>query len=139
MKLSKNFELSEFIYSDFYNTSQQKKVLKSFDNDDEAFYNIQKLANNLQVLRSYISKRIDINISYRPLWWELKQGRSGKSQHVLGKAADIVVKGMSTKEVHDTIEMLIERGDMLQGGLGLYNTFVHYDIRKTRARWDYSK
>lgn len=139
MKLTKNFDLSEFIYSDFYNPSQQKKVLKSFDEDDSIFFNIQKLANNLQVLRDYIGKPISINISYRPLWWELKQGRSGNSQHVLGKAADIVIKGMSTKEVHDTIEMLIERGDMLQGGLGLYNSFVHYDIRKTRARWDYSK
>ena len=30
-------------------------------------------------------------------------------------------------------------GFMLQGGLGVYNTFVHYDIRKTKARWDYRK
>ena len=138
MKLTKNFELNEFIYSDFYNKENQKKVLKSFDNDDEAFYNIQKLANNLQVLRDYIGKPIHINISYRPLWWELKQGRSGNSQHTFGKAADIMVNGMTTKEVRNTIEMLIDRGDMLQEGLGLYNSFVHYDIRKKRARWDFS-
>jgi len=28
---------------------------------------------------------------------------------------------------------------MKEGGLGLYNTFVHYDIRGTKARWDYTK
>ena len=29
-------------------------------------------------------------------------------------------------------------GHMLQGGLGLYEEkgFVHYDIRKTKARWN---
>jgi hypothetical protein len=25
---------------------------------------------------------------------------------------------------------------MLQGGLGLYDSFVHYDIRGTKARWN---
>ena len=42
MKLTKNFDLSEFIYSDFYSPSQQKKVLKSFDEDDSIFFNILK-------------------------------------------------------------------------------------------------
>jgi hypothetical protein len=42
---------------------------------------------------------------------------------------------MKPVEVFAIIEDLIDRGDMLQGGLGLYNTFVHYDIRKTKARW----
>ena len=55
----------------------------------------------------------------------------------MGRAADIVVKGMSPLAVHTTIELLIEKGDMLQGGLGLYEIrFVHYDIRGTKARWD---
>ncbi len=36
------------------------------------------------------------------------------------------------------IEDLIDMGHMLQGGLGLYEEkgFVHYDIRKTKARWN---
>ena len=57
----------------------------------------------------------------------------------MGKAADISIKGLSSLEVYKTIERLIENGDMLQGGLGLYDTFVHYDIRGERARWDYQK
>ena len=27
---------------------------------------------------------------------------------------------------------------MKEGGVGLYNGFVHYDIRGTKARWDNS-
>ena len=32
------------------------------------------------------------------------------------------------------IEELIDMGHMLQGGLGLYDTFVHYDIRRTKVK-----
>ena len=39
----------------------------------------------------------------------------------------------------DLIESLINEGELLQGGLGKYNNFTHYDIRKNKARWDYSK
>tara|TARA_R110000765_G_scaffold95664_1_gene180084 strand:+ start:989 stop:1156 length:168 start_codon:yes stop_codon:yes gene_type:complete len=54
----------------------------------------------------------------------------------MGRAADIVVKGMTPLAVHTTIELLIKKGDMLQGGLGLYKGFVHYDIRGTKSRWN---
>jgi uncharacterized protein YcbK (DUF882 family) len=57
----------------------------------------------------------------------------------MGRAADIVIKGMTPIEVSKIIEELISKGDMLQGGLGIYSSFVHYDIRVTKARWDYSK
>ena len=58
-----------------------------------------------------------------------------KSQHLLGTAADIVVKGKSPSEVADMVEGLIEGGLMTQGGLGRYPGFTHYDRRGTRARW----
>ena len=57
----------------------------------------------------------------------------------MGRAADIVIKGMTPIEVSKIIEELISKGDMLQGGLGIYSSFVHYDIRGERRRWDYSK
>lgn len=135
MKLTKNFSLDEFIYSDFFG-KYQDDVVDSFNNEYSSLLpNIQKLSNNLQVLRDFINKPIHINISYRPKWWEIKQGRSGLSKHCLGIAADIVVYDLSPNEVADAIECLISDGNMLQGGLGVYDNFVHYDIRKTKARW----
>lgn len=138
MKLTKNFSLDEFIESRFYDEESQESVWESYnENIGELLPYISKLASQLQALRDSINKPIFINISYRPLWWEHKQGRSGNSQHCLGKAADIVVPGMTPDEVADKIEELISNGDMLQGGLGRYNTFTHYDIRKTKGRWDF--
>ena len=69
------------------------------------------------------------------LYSKVSKGRDGTSQHTLGKAADITAQGLKPKYVAAKIEQLISSGDMLQGGLGVYPTFVHYDIRKTRARW----
>ena len=100
------------------------------------YHNVVKVANQLQILRNYIGKPITINSGYRSEEYNADVGGVKSSQHVMGRAADIVVKGMTPLAVYTTIELLIEKGDMLQGGLGLYNSFVHYDIRGTKIRWD---
>lgn len=137
MRLTKSFELKEFIKSRFFDKETQEKVLASFEeNEDVLLPNIQKLANQLQVLRNYFEEPIIINIAYRPKWYELEKGRSGNSKHTLGIAADFNVKGKSTKEVREAIEDLIKKGEMLQGGVGKYNTFVHYDcFNGGKRRW----
>jgi uncharacterized protein YcbK (DUF882 family) len=103
------------------------------------YHNVVKVANQLQVLRDELKKPIHINSAYRSEEYNQSIGGVKNSKHLLGKASDIAIKGMSPLEVYNTIERLIENGDMLQGGLGLYDSFVHYDIRGTRARWDYQK
>lgn len=123
MKLTKNFSKSEFDSKD--GSTMPVDVL----------HNIQKVANQLQALRDHLGRSITINSGYRSPAHNKRIGGVRNSQHVKGTAADIVVSGMSTKEVAKAIETLIARGDMLQGGIGVYPTFVHYDIRKTRARW----
>ena len=136
MKLTKNFRLEEFINSRFYDADSQKKVWEEFGkHESELLPKIQKLANQMQTLRDYLCTPIIINIAYRPLFWELKQGRSGTSKHIQGIACDIITKTHSPKEVHDSIEFLITEGSILQGGLGVYPNFVHYDYRGRRARW----
>ena len=136
MQLTKNFTLDEFIESRFYDADSQKKVWEEFRKTESVLLpNIQKLANQMQTIRDYICSPIIIKIAYRPLFWELKQGRSGNSKHVLGIACDIVSLKHTPKEIKDSIEFLISEGSILQGGLGLYPSFVHYDYRGNRARW----
>ena len=127
MRLTTNFWKSEFDSKD------------GASMPDDVLYNIQKLANQLQVLRNHIGKAIKINSGYRSPSHNKAIGGVKNSQHVLGKASDIVVKGIKPEQLALIIERLINEGEMLQGGIGIYNTFVHYDIRRTRARWDYRK
>jgi uncharacterized protein YcbK (DUF882 family) len=135
-KLTDNFTLSEFLISDFFDQRIQPKVLKEFKDNIDLHFNIQKLAIQLQVLREELKCPININISYRPVFWEHLQKRSGNSKHTLCMAADIVAENFSPEEVADKIEELITNNQMSEGGLGRYNTFTHYDIRGTKARWD---
>jgi uncharacterized protein YcbK (DUF882 family) len=123
MKLTKNFSKSEFECKD---GSQMPK---------DVLLNVQKLANQIQVLRDALGVSITVNSGYRSPAHNSKIGGSKTSQHLLGKASDITAQGYTPAQVHAKIEELIRSGDMLQGGLGSYSTFSHYDIRKTRARW----
>ena len=134
-KLTENFMLSEFLYSKWFDKETQAKVIMLYNECKSIQHNVQKLANQLQTLRNEVDVPVIINIAYRPVFYELSKGRDGTSQHTKGKAADITAQGLKPKYVAAKIEQLISSGDMLQGGLGVYSTFVHYDIRKTRARW----
>ena len=103
---------------------------------DEVLYNVVKLANQLQTIRDVIKTPIQINSAYRCKKHNKAIGGSASSQHILGKAADIVVRGYDPSlEIYPLIEELINEGQILQGGLGDYPTFTHIDIRKTKARW----
>lgn len=123
MQLTKNFIISEFNCHD--GTAVPKKLMP----------NILKLANNLQVLRDYFGKPILLNSGYRTKAYNKKVGGEKDSYHLLAMASDIRIDGVSPKEVKKTIEKLIKEGKMEQGGIGLYATFVHYDIRGYKARW----
>ena len=103
------------------------------------YHNMVKVANQLQILRNHLGKPIQINSAWRSEKYNASVNGVKDSQHIMGRAADIVVRDLNPIEVYNTIEELIEKGDMLQGGLGLYDTFVHYDIRGERARWDFKK
>lgn len=58
-------------------------------------------------------------------------GGKPDSQHLLGKAADI--KSSMTPKAVATAAAKIDLFE--NGGIGLYATFTHCDVRKGRARW----
>lgn len=101
--------------------------------------NTKKLANNLQTLRDKLNKEIRINCGYRTPEVNARfSGRAQGSQHLVGTAADIHVLGMTSTDLYNKIEQLIEQGEMDQGGLGWYPHFVHYDVRGSKARWGHA-
>jgi uncharacterized protein YcbK (DUF882 family) len=123
MKLSSNFDLKEFASADGKEPSAE--VLK----------NLTELAKNLEVLRSHLKAPIQVTSGYRSKEHNAKIGGALKSFHVLGMAADIQIKGMKPEQVAKAIELLIAEGKMLEGGIGIYRTWTHYDVRRTKARW----
>jgi len=125
MKLTENFSREEFDCSD------------GSEMPTDVQLNIAELAVQLEIIRAHFNAPIKVNSAYRSLEHNRKIGSKDTSQHVLGKAADIVVKGHTPDEVADAIDFLIMTGMIKEGGVGRYNTFTHYDIRGERARWNY--
>ncbi len=123
MKLEENFSLHEFRCKD------------GTDVPEDLIENVKKLAKNLQILRNHIQRPITIMSGYRTPDYNKKCGGAKRSQHLLATAADIIVSGMSSLEVRDIIIKLIKDGEMDSGGVGIYPTFVHYDVRGRNARW----
>lgn len=98
-------------------------------------HNLRVLCDQLEVLRAILHRPIIINSGYRTKDYNKRIGGSPNSQHLLAKAADIRVKGITSHQLSTIIEELINKKSMLEGGLGTYLTFVHYDIRGKKARW----
>jgi uncharacterized protein YcbK (DUF882 family) len=102
---------------------------------DDVAENIQRLAENLQVLRDFLNAPIKITSGYRSPEHNNKIGGAPNSQHMRGTASDFKVRGYQPEDVARTIEHLIADGKMEEGGLGVYPSWVHYDVRGSRARW----
>ena len=62
--------------------------------------------------------------------------RAKKSQHILGRASDVVHEDWLPYEIAEVAETILE---FKQGGIGLYNDYTHVDVRgcygQKSARW----
>ena len=123
MKLTKNFSLSEFQCKDAAGTPVP----------DRYAANVQGLAVNLQGLRDDLGGPLHIVSGYRTPDHNKKVNGAKNSQHLYAKAADIAA-GETPRQLYNRILKLIKAGKMKDGGLGLYPSWVHYDIGPVR-RW----
>lgn len=114
--LSENFKVKEFACNDGSDT-----VLISDD-----------LVELLQKIRDHFGVAVVINSGYRTSTYNKKVGGATNSQHVKGTAADIVAKGVDPLTVAQYAEYLMPNS----GGIGVYQTFTHVDVRTSRSRWD---
>ena len=125
--LTRNFNLSEFRCKDGTGVPP------------EYLCNVRVLATNLQVIRAKIGQPLVIVSGYRTSEHNRTCGGATNSYHLSAQAADIRCGGLSPVELHAVIRDLIASGYIHDGGLGLYDTFVHYDIRSVPYRWDERK
>lgn len=126
MMLAPNFDSEEFRCKD-----------GSLPLDDlSIFRSLKELAALLQVVRDDIGEPIRVISGYRSLKYNYSVGSKKTSQHVKAKAADIVSLSYEPYELHARIKLLHKEGLIRVGGLGLYKSFVHVDVRPGRlARW----
>ena len=116
VKLSKNFTVKEFACS---------------DGTDTVFISLA-LVNLLQKIRDHFGKAVIINSAYRTEAHNKSIGGATYSQHKYGLAADIHIDGVTPKEIAAYVETLMPSS----GGIGIYKSFVHVDVRQVKSRWN---
>lgn len=116
IKISANFKLYEF---ECHDGNHEVKV------DPE-------LIDKMQKLREVVAKPIKVNSGYRNQEYNKKIGGSPKSQHLLGKAADLALPNGITI---DQFAVLAEKAGFR--GIGKYDWGIHVDVRETSVKWDY--
>lgn len=115
-KLSDNFKVSEFACKD----------------GSDVIFVAPELVEVLQKIRNHFGKAVVINSGYRTPTYNSKVGGATYSQHCYGTAADIKISGVSPKEVAEYAETLMPD----KGGIGIYSTFTHVDVRADKSRWN---
>lgn len=94
----------------------------------------EQLVVYLQKIRDHFGKSITITSGYRCPTHNSRIGGATGSRHSKGQAADIVVQGVSSREVAKYAESIGVKG------IGLYETskdgyFTHIDTRTTKSFW----
>lgn len=123
--LSEHFHSDEFRCHDTQGTPVPKPYLP----------NLRLLVSQLEIIRAACGGNpVIIRSGYRTPEYNRDIGGATRSKHLLAQAADLVVVSRSPKQVHKTIRLLIAAGALHDGGLGMYDNFVHYDVSTSR-RW----
>lgn len=90
-----------------------------------------KLIELLEDVRGHFNKSVAITSAFRCYRHNVAVGGTQQSQHLEGRAADIIVRSHPSEEV---FAYLTEKfpDDF---GFGSYATFTHVDSRSKKARW----
>ena len=107
------------------------REFRCYDGSDTIFIS-QELAEVLEKIRTHFGKAVNINSGYRTETHNKKNGGAAYSQHKYGLAADISIRGVTPKQIAAYAETLLPG----TGGIGIYSSFTHIDVRKVKARWD---
>jgi uncharacterized protein YcbK (DUF882 family) len=84
---------------------------------------------------------VHVNSGFRTASYNRKIGGASQSMHIYtihdgnDQAADITCRKGGPRDWHRTLTAIRKRERSDKGGLGLYGTFVHVDIRDYCADW----
>ena len=114
-KVAENFTVREFACSD----------------GSDAVFIAPELASVLQRVRAHFARPVHVLSGYRTPTKNKAVGGAAYSQHLYGLAADVRIDGVTPEAVAAYAETLLPG----TGGIGVYDSFTHIDVREKKSRW----
>ncbi len=114
-KLSTHFKVGEF----------------ACKNGTDTVLTAPRLVMLLESIRTHFDRPVRIHSGYRTPEYNEKVNGAAHSQHTYGTAADISIRGVKPAVVGAYARKLMPDW----GGVGVYKTFTHIDVREKRADW----
>jgi hypothetical protein len=146
-RLGRSFYLSEFTVS-----AMAERQGKKVEVPDDILPNLRRLVETiLQPLRDELDRPIVIISGYRPPWLNKAVGGSRTSAHMDGRAADLIVPGMTPAEVIEVLrrktnapfdQAIEEFGRWVHLGIAPDGKMPRYQVltaRKVNGRTVYSQ
>ena len=121
----------------FNSVDGNKKITEHFKlkefacKNSEAIIISEKLCYILEAIRAHFEKPVTVTSGYRTPEYNAKIGGAVKSQHILGLAADIKINGVAPDDIASYARTLMPT----YGGIGIYSTFTHIDVRDKLTNW----
>lgn len=108
------------------------REFRCHDGSDTIFIS-PDLVQVLEKIRTHFGKPVVINSGYRTEAYNAKTKDAAQySQHKYGTAADIHITGVTPKQIAAYAETLLPG----TGGIGIYDSFCHVDVRAVKSRWN---
>ena len=127
MQITEQFSLEEFKQPARHN-------LPEIAYPEEWIPILKELCEQLEIIRAIYNQPITIISGYRSPEYNMAIRGAEHSQHMLGRAADIVIKDINAGDVHEAILKLMREDNLALKGLGYYPNnnplFNHVDIRE---------
>jgi lysozyme family protein len=106
------------------------------DPPEELWSSVIPLVRTLEAFRKEMGKAVVLTSVYRSPAYNAAIGGASRSQHMAFTAADLQVSGGGNTGAWAQVLKRLRQQGLFEGGIGIYNSFVHVDVRGTRADWD---
>lgn len=97
--------------------------------------NVVPLIVALDAMREQLGYSVRITNCFRSALYNKCVGGASSSQHLEFKAADLVGQQENSAAWADAAKVVRKQG-AFAGGVGIYSSFVHVDVRGSEANWD---
>ena len=97
--------------------------------------NIDRTVRAVNAIHRAYTPGVRIVSGYRSHAYNTAVHGALRSQHLQGLAVDMAPIDGDVSGLSQVVLELIQSGALTEGGIGLYRTFIHYDLRGVKARW----